>query len=112
MIRAVPEFALLFTVEDTPVTTDTNRPLWRKMEVAYRESEKPGGVENWLSEHGYAAEIRALADWLVPDEPDAPRSTDGSWNAAVQMGSDAIWMQRQHLRKLLLAEADRAEAGE
>jgi hypothetical protein len=90
--------------------TDPNRPpLWQVMQNA-----RPSGLTTpdrfWMYERDcFAAEIRAIADWLVPDEPNAPRSTDGSWNAAVQMGSDAIWMQRQHFRKLLLAEADKAE---
>ena len=96
MIRAVPEFALLFTVEDTPVTTDTNRPLWRKMEVAYSESEKPGGVENWLSEHGYAAEIRAIADELQ----ERRSNLETGYN-----------LRPEGIIAWLRAEADRAEAG-
>ena len=35
-------------------------PLWEVMQVAYFQGRDPGCSEP----HGYAAEIRALADWI------------------------------------------------
>jgi hypothetical protein len=51
---------------------------------------------------GYAAEIRAIADWLVPEE------TTSAWTRP-RMERQS---ERLNLRQTLLAEADRAEAGE
>jgi len=50
----------------------------------------------------YAAEIRALADWLVPD-------------LEFLGGGDLQrmrWLERKTLRDIILDEADRAEAGD
>jgi len=54
--------------------------------------------------HATAAEIRAVRDWLVPDEK----------GVVHQMHDPQLhrWRERQHLRALLTAEADRAERGE
>ena len=50
----------------------------------------------------YAIELRALADWLVPQE-DYPGGTD-----LARMK----WLARTKIRDTLLDEADRAERGE
>jgi hypothetical protein len=51
----------------------------------------------------YAAELRAIADWLVPEEPmivEGGRSYEQAW----------LVSERERLRRLLLDEADKAEA--
>ena len=53
-----------------------------------------------------------LHDWLVPEEPEAPAGDGEPWPQSYQQRSDAMWEQRQALRALLTAEADRAERGE
>lgn len=89
--------------------TDTpQEPLWRVMYQAYDTSSHP----QWEEHHGMAAEIRAVADWLVPEEPEPPAGDGEPWPQAYQQRSDAMWEQRQTLRQRLLAEADRAERGD
>ena len=74
-------------------------PLWEVLRRAYDTSPLApmDADDDWTDRHGYAAEIRAVRDWLVPEEgPPA----------------GAYWSERQRLRALLTAEADRAERGE
>ena len=83
---------------------DNSEPLWKKMHRAHMEHADPLAA---CALRGYAAEIRAIADWLVP-ERDAPPSSP-------HMGGyveHVLWAQTQMLRDLLLDEANRAEAGE
>ena len=81
-------------------------PLWEVMQGAYFEGRNPGLSER----HGYAAEIRALRDWLVPEEPPPHRGMrPGGTNLTYQ---ETLSVERQRLRALLTAEADRAERGE
>ena len=71
-------------------------PLWQVMQKAAALA--PEGVPT------ISAELRALRDWLVPEETieDAPgRFVNG-----------CCLEQRQRLRALLTAEADRAERGD
>lgn len=57
-----------------------------------------------------AAEIRALRDWLVPEEDlDLRPPTDGGLIAGVEW---CVRNERQRLRALLTTEVDRAERGE
>ena len=66
--------------------------------------------DDWTDRHGYAAEIRAVRDWLVPEEKQPPQRQDtGGWNS---WHDKLCWDERQRLRALLLAEAQRAEQGE
>jgi hypothetical protein len=85
--------------------TDTpNRPpLWRVMDTAIAEAQMDARATSL-----YAAEIRAVRDWLVPDgqEP-SEHLFDGDSNPQWDR-----WKERQRLRALLTAEADRAERGE
>jgi len=67
----------------------TPEPLWRAMDLAYDRSVAPDGEPMWESYHGYAAELRAIAD-AIPEE---------------FYGAGGV-------RRWLLEEADRAEAGE
>jgi hypothetical protein len=71
-------------------------PLWRAMEDASTAIIPP-------SSKCYAAELRAIADWLVPEEL-IPRTLQGHRIVAIQ--------ERRRIRRVLLAEANRAEAGE
>lgn len=114
-------------------------PLWKVMFDAY-DTSPPAPVDadnDWTDRHGYAAEIRALRDWLVPEEKEAPRAEfdckprqsynfktnkcDGPFRyqhgdyLRRQFKQDELnleWKERQRLRALLTAEADRAERGE
>lgn len=80
--------------------TEQKPPLWEVMQGAYFEGRNPGFSER----HGYAAEIRAMRDWLVPEHCDLPVP------ARPHEPGDVIRSeQSQRLRALLTAEADRAE---
>ncbi len=65
-------------------------PLWKVMESAFIEGRNPG----YCDRRGYAAEIRAIAEWL--------------W----KQGTLDEVAARADVIKMLFAEADRAEAGE
>ena len=85
--------------------TDTpNRPpLWEVMRDAYELSPLPVDANlDQIYRNVYAAEIRALRDWLVPQEE--PPTTDD------RLVRD--WTVKMRLRDLLTAEADRAERGD
>jgi hypothetical protein len=57
--------------------------------------------------HATAAEIRALADWLVPEE--APPHRGMRPGGSDLTHQETLSVERQRLRQILLAEADRAE---
>ena len=87
-------------------------PLWRVMFDAYDASPPaPAEADNdWTDRRGYAAEIRALRDWLVPEEALGLRPpTDGGLITGIEW---CVGKDRQRLRALLTAEADRAEREE
>ncbi len=98
--------------------TDTpNRPpLWKVLHQAHLEEAGMvryiTGSEPVLGEPDRftrAAEIRALRGWLVPEEiePTGMRPCGDTYSAqSIKRG------ERQRLRALLTAEADRAEQGE
>jgi hypothetical protein len=74
------------------------------MYTAYDNSTGPDGERgSWEDRHGYAAEIRALADWLVP-ETDAP--TSGGDLAKIKH------LVSLRFRAQLLDESDRAETND
>ena len=86
--------------------TDQQQPtlLWELMQDAYMSAAiAPGRHANEC----YAAEIEALAQWLVPEEPEPPCGEGEPWPAAYQAMSDAKWEQRQQIRQRLLDEARR-----
>ena len=94
------------------MTTPNRPPLWREMHDAW-DTAPPAPADaddDWTYRHGYAAEIRAVADWLIPDDPipDVVMESD--------LDAFGIYMvfnrMRMHLRQQLLTEADRAERGE
>jgi hypothetical protein len=70
---------------------DDRPPLWTVMCAAYAAT-----PPTYHAAFYYAAEIRALADWLAPEMDE-------------EMAPFAIRLTT--LRALLFAEADRAEAG-
>ena len=72
-------------------------PLWKVLETAYFKGRSPGFAKG----PGYAAEIRALRDWLIPNlKAPGPKATDDAY---------AIWEERKALYVLLTTEAERAE---
>ena len=87
-------------------------PLWEVMRRAYDVS-SPVPVDanlDWIDRHCYAGEIRALRDWLVPEEKQPPQRADiGGWNS---WHDKLCWDERQRLRALLTAEAEKAERRE
>ncbi len=72
-------------------------PLWEVMYDAWCKTTDPLISDQAAVEHGTAAEIRALRDWLVPEEA-PPLGPAGKAHMA--------------LRALLTTEADRAERGD
>lgn len=86
--------------------TDTpNRsPLWEEMRTAYDCSTAPNGTtDDWTERDGFAAEIRALRDWILAELATDPE--DEGWGP-----SNLI--ELPDLEALLTAEADRAERGD
>lgn len=83
------------------IDTPNRPPLWQ---VLMNAGDPPCTMQEMT-----AAEIRALRDWLVPDEPEpriyehCDREDLVTWHR---------WDQCQELRDLLTDEADRAERGE
>lgn len=55
--------------------------------------------------------ILVIRDWLLPEEKDPPVGEGEPWPMAYQQMSDAKWEQRQVLRAMLTAEAEKAARG-
>lgn len=72
-----------------------SRPLWEVME------ESTGTVAEW------GDMIRAVRDWLVPEEQEPENAFETEGYVPMRLRED-----RQRLRALLTAEADRAERGD
>lgn len=89
------------------MSTEQQRPpLWKILREAYDCSTAPSGnSDDWTERDGFSAEIRALRDWLVPEEGDVVPDGDLTEQA---YRSD----ERFGLRALLTTEAERAERGE
>ena len=84
------------------MTDAPNRPpLWREIENC--DAFMP--VHGLLRRRLIAVLIRAVRDWLVPEESELPGYLKGSDMHIRQI-------ERQRLRALLTAEADRAERGD
>jgi len=91
---------------DAAMTTQppTNQPLWRVMEEAFLTGRQPGHCDRL----GYAAEIEAIRDRIVPEESiEIPVS-----HLVRDLVDRALLRERQRIRALLTAEAERARAGE
>jgi len=89
-------------------------PMWRVMREAYDRSSVPTDLveacdpqtgDCLTDRYGYANEIRALADVVAPEEADPGRDLG-------TLLQRERWAERQRIRALLLAEAERAEKGE
>ena len=72
--------------------TPESKPLWRVMNAAYQTTE---GYSDTANRQGYAAELRAIADWIRQRHPLTPDSQ-------TYLGANVVAAE-------LLAEADRAE---
>ena len=98
--------------------TDDKKPLWLVMADAYAKATGASSLcgHSALIARGNAAEIRALRDWLVPDEPEPPmaRVAVGYEDAYTRKLEEdrLIWQWNQRLRGLLSAAAKRAEEGD
>lgn len=95
------------------MTTDNDNtpPLWRVMQEVFANDvgeidDGYGTIFGDPDHTTWAAELRAVADWLVPEEPNLTREE------AAELVLWSEWMARIRLRDRLLAEAARAEAGE
>ena len=82
---------------ESPAETQAG-PLWWLMRAAYYQSLH--GADIWRDQDGYAAEIQALRDWLLPD---APRPVD----PLTPQEADALirWDERMELRCILTRQA-------
>lgn len=83
---------------------DPNRPpLWQVMRTAYDCSTAPNGsTDDWTERDGFAAEIRAIAEWIKKARPDSDEILHGAIRAD----------ELDSILALLTAEADRAERGD
>lgn len=82
------------------------RPLWKVMIEAARNQPVDGISPSADTRSIVAAEIEALADAVVPEEP--PFVSDSAPDDPIW----ARWDQRLEIRRYLLAEAERAEGGQ
>jgi hypothetical protein len=89
-----------------PTPAAAEPPLWQLMAHAYDNAPAPprDAPDDWTDWVGYAAEILAVRDRVVPE--DGPRPGI-SWPM-----QRAVWDERQAIRSALTAEAARAERGE
>jgi hypothetical protein len=93
----------------SPATVEP-MPLWRVMWAAYDESQPdafrddPGSDAPMHSIHreGYAAEIEALRDYIVPEELE-PYMT--AWPDPACLKRHSGWAERQRLRAILTEQA-------
>ena len=100
------------------MTTPNRPPLWREIDDAWWSLVDTGDLHAAppepdsmvkLSDQA-ACVIRAVRDWLLPEEPPPHRGMrPGGTNLTYQ---ETLSVERQRLRALLTAEADRAEKGE
>jgi hypothetical protein len=88
-----------------------DQPLWLAMEEAFLAGRQPGFNDRF----GYAAEIEAIRDRIVPEEPE-PTSLTGVSSRTSRIPHDVFlwcrWDERQRIRARLTAEAEKARAGE
>jgi hypothetical protein len=84
--------------------TTQDQPLWRVMQEAYCAADGTTSPPDALDAPLYAAEIEALRDLIVPEEPEYPMGTCG----IKQLQRE----ERDRIRALLTAEAEKARRGE
>jgi len=81
---------------------EQQKPLWEVMREAYYNVEHPDLFSEECERLTIAAELRAIADVVAPEEPHIPS----------EITAVILRAQRQRIRAMLLAEAERAEKGE
>jgi hypothetical protein len=86
-----------------------NEPLWRVMAGAWSARVIVGRPD--AERLAIAAEIRALRDWLVPFEEVQGPYVNGPLGWVINTEEQHRCDERQRLRALLTAEAERAEGG-
>lgn len=81
-----------------------NKPLWKVLQDAYYSVQPhPDVLSEDYERQTNAAEIRAIRDWLVPPIP--------ATGPLANIGGIEI-PEREAIRAVLTAEADKAEAGQ
>lgn len=85
-------------------STPDRPPLWRVMKQASTDAEA-AYYPFASSDRVLAAEIRALRDWLLPEQPEPQPGYRYEQR-------HIIWLWNQRLRAQLTAEAERAEWGD
>lgn len=84
------------------------RPLWEVIEQAWWSSVDTENLHCSPPASDQAAYvIRAVRDWLVPEEQEPENAFEAEGYVPMRLRED-----RQRLRALLTAEADRAERGD
>jgi hypothetical protein len=99
--------------------TQEQDPLWQAILHAYDQSSVPDELlesadayDCLTDRYGYAAEIRALRDVVVTEEAPYVMVFPSVPDNPVDLIQAACRAERQRLRDLLTAEAERAEKGE
>jgi hypothetical protein len=93
--------------EEVEVAPTQSPELWRIMNRAAAFSSRGATTLEQVARSMAAAQLRAVADWLVPEEvPPHSGMRPGGSNLTYQ---ETLSVERQRLRHVLLAEADRAE---
>lgn len=92
--------------DHSPATTPNRPPLWEEIDRAWWQLVNTADPHCCPPASDQAAcVIRAVRDWLLPEEPEPSFYADGY--VPMRLGEE-----RQRLRALLTAEADRAERGD
>jgi hypothetical protein len=97
----------------TDHTSEPSIPFWQVMDQAFDENlKKHYGPEHvWAQTR--AAELRALINAAIPDEPKPmPRGVQPGGTNMHYRERLGRWEERQAIRQLFLAEADRADREE
>jgi hypothetical protein len=82
-----------------------DRKLWAVMRDAYDESDD-GTRNDWKVRHGYAAELRAIADRAEYMDPPEPPLTSPCSEYDSGFGHGALAMQQQFVAWLRAAAAE------
>ena len=87
-----------------------DQPLWEVMDAVYDAAIKRRDFQS-ARRDGCAAELRAIADAVVPEDPEPKVRSQGPGHDR-DFEEWLYWVQRMATRRRLLDEADRAERGE
>jgi len=103
-------FSILKPMEPTMTTQD--QPLWRVMQEAYCAADGTTSPPDALDAPLYAAEIEALRDRIVPEEPPYEDLMPSQLGNVLDTAMSSQHAQRQSIRAQLTAEAEKARRGE